>query len=112
VWTWQARSLDHLIAADALFEERVRRMAIWCWSASFVALPLVGVILFIVDNAGGSSVDLARWCLAPVGIGGILSLTGAILATCCWLFRLRGASLAAIERRLAALENILQRREP
>jgi uncharacterized membrane protein len=96
--------VDHELAA----ERRVRRAAIAAW-----AVLLTLLVLFAVTLVTGPGSGVWRWVAigiyygVPVLAG--LTLIIAILTTTAWLFRPRGASLAAIERRLAALEDLIRR---
>jgi hypothetical protein len=98
--------LEHELAT----ERRLRRAAIGAWSAVLAIVPLLGVAFFIVRTGGGAFVEVTRAAAVVVGILGILALFLAVLTTVTWLLRPRTASLAAIERRLAALERLLTER--
>lgn len=89
-------------------EARVRRLARLAWTATFTALPVAGVLVFVARNGGGGLVEVARAALIVVGSAGILSLFLAMLFTVAWLFRSTAPKLAVIEERLAALETLLR----
>jgi len=102
--------LLEMIERERLFEERVRRLAKLGWSVTFATLPLASLLAFLIKTGGGSSVDVLRVLLIVAGAIGILSLFGAILTSVAWLFRSNSPKLAAIERRLVALEELLMAR--
>lgn len=102
-------ALQALIEDEQATERRVRRVATWSWSALLALVPLIGVLFLLRRLGGGLMVDLARAGAIVVGILFILALFLAVLTTIAWLFRPRAASLTAIERRLAALEELLRR---
>ncbi len=102
-------ALQALIEDERATERRVRRVATWSWGALLALVPLVGVLFLVRRLGGGVMVEVARAAAVVVGILFILTLFLAVLTTVAWLFRSRAASLAAIERRLAALEELLRR---
>jgi hypothetical protein len=110
---WQASDGNAVLAAlleqERAFERRVRRAAVASWSALLALVPLLGVAFFVVRVGGGLLVEVTRAAVIVVGILAILALFLAVLTTVTWLFRSRTASLAVIERRLAALEELLLR---
>lgn len=99
--------LQDIIAREARFERRVRRAALLAWSITFASVPLIGIVVFLIATGGGLLVDAMRAALIVFGLLGILSLFAATLTTVGWLFRSKAPTLAAIDQRLAALENIL-----
>jgi hypothetical protein len=101
--------LEALLEHERAFERRVRRAAIASWSALLALVPLLGVAFFIVRVGGGLVVEGTRAAVIVVGILAILALFLAVLTTLTWLFRSRTVSLGVIERRLAALEELLIR---
>lgn len=101
--------LAALLEHEQAFERRVRRAAIASWSALLALVPLLGVAFFIVRVGGGLVVEGTRAAVIVVGILAILALVLAVLTTVTWLFRSRTASLGVIERRLAALQELLTR---
>jgi len=98
---------EQLVAHDAAFHKRVGRVAAVAWGMTLGTLPGAGIAAFIMRNGGGSSVEVMRVFLMVLMIIGVISLVGASLSSIAWLFRSRTPSLAAIERRLAALESAL-----
>jgi hypothetical protein len=102
-------ALQALIEDEQATERRVRRVATWSWGALLALVPLIGVLFLLRRLGGGLMVEVARAAAIVVGILFILALFLAVLTTVAWLFRSRTASLAAIERRLAALEELLRR---
>jgi type VI protein secretion system component VasK len=99
--------LEVMIEREARFETRVRRVATVAWAGTFTVLPILGACMYVIDQRAGSSVEVARSLLAVFGLAGMLTLLLSLLTTIAWLFRSRSASLAAIDRRLAALEQLL-----
>lgn len=98
-----------LLEHERATEGRLRRLAVGSWGAVLACVPLLGVAFFIVRNGGGTMVEITRAAVIVIGILAILALFLAVLSTVAWLFRPRAASLAAIERRLAAIERLLVR---
>ncbi|MBR9990895.1 MAG: hypothetical protein KFH98_14130 [Gemmatimonadetes bacterium] len=103
--------LNDIIDREERFERRVRYAAQVAWCVTFALLPLIGIALFLIETGGGMMVDLMRTVLMVLGMAGILSLFAAVLTTVGWLFRSRAPTLAAIDQRLALLENILLSRQ-
>lgn len=101
--------LQSLIEHEQANERRVRRAATWSWGVLLALAPLIGVLFLLRRLGGGLMVEVARASAIVIGILFILALFLAVLTTVAWLFRSRAASLAAIERRLAALEELLRR---
>ncbi len=101
--------LEKMVEHELATERRVRRAAITSWSVLFLLLCLFGATMVTIRFWGGS---FMRW----VGVGifygvpvlAFLAFVLALLTTAAWLFRPRAASLALIERRLAALEALLR----
>lgn len=103
--------LTALLEREQEMERRVRRVAVLTWAAVVALVPLVGVAFFLVRVVpDGASRDAMRAVVLVLGVLGILALFLAVLMTVAWLFRSRAASLAVIERRLAALEELLAQR--
>ncbi len=89
-------------------ERRVRGVAIASWSAVFVCAVLFGLGAAFVSGLGRlHSLGMTLYFAAPVLA--FVTFVLAVLTTAAWLFRPRAASLATIERRLAALEELLRR---
>lgn len=99
--------LEELLARERDLERRLRRAATGAWGAVLALVPLLGCAFFLVRTGAGLSVELARAGGVVCGILAILALFLAVVLTVAWLARGRAASLAAIERRLAALERRL-----
>jgi len=103
--------IGSLVQSEQAAERRVRRAAIGSWSAVTALVPLLGVAIFLIRVvADGGIRDAVRAAVLVIGVFAILAVVLALLTTVAWLFRPRSASLAAIERRLAALEELLKRR--
>jgi len=100
---------EKLLAHELVFERRVRRLALVTWAATLAALPMAGLMIFWAQNGAGTSQEGVRSILVVLMIFGGLTLLVALLATTAWLFRSRAPSMAAIERRLAAIEHHLTR---
>lgn len=100
--------VEALLAHEHATERRLRHAAIGSWSAVLALVPLIGVAFFIVRTGGGAIVEVTRAAAVVIGVLAILALFLAVLTTVTWLLRSRTASLAAIERRLAALEQLLR----
>jgi hypothetical protein len=101
--------LAALLEEERATERRLRRIALGSWAAVLALVPLLGVAFFVVRVSGGLIVEVTRAAAIVAGILAILALFLAVLTTVTWLFRSRTASLAVIERRLAALEELLAR---
>jgi len=103
-----ARDLVHeIVLHERRKEERIRRGATLAWATVFGTIPLLGIGFFLERNSGGTLVEILRAAAIVVVAMGGLSLTLAVLLTVAWLFRSRAPTLAAIERRLALLEQLL-----
>ncbi len=100
-----ARLLDHEMET----ERRIRQVAVWSWCAVVALVPLVGLMYYL----SRTDIELLAEAAGPaMGVAAILAAIAlflALLVTAAWLFRARTMSLAAIERRLAALETQLRR---
>jgi len=104
------RLVERLLDGEEAFERRVRRAAVGAWSVVLALVPLIAVsVLMLRVVHDGFVRDAVRSAAVVMGILSILGLLLAVLATVAWLFRPRTASLAAIQRRLAALEELLAR---
>jgi hypothetical protein len=92
-------------------ERRVRRVAVLAWTAVVALVPLLASSFFMVRVVPDDwSRDAVRAAVLMIGVLAILATFLAVLTTVAWLFRSRSGSLAVIERRLAALEDLLRRR--
>lgn len=106
--------LRELIDRERKFERRVRGWAASAWGGVLVTLP-AGLMLLAeargehTDGERAARLDPAGTLL--VGFGGVF-LVLAILATIGWLFRTRTPTLAAIESRLADLEELVRSGSP
>jgi hypothetical protein len=102
--------LQALLDSEHAAEQRIRRMAIGSWSAVVALVPLTAVFALAIRVVGdGFNINAVRGAAVVSGVLAILALFLAVLMTVAWLFRSRSASLAVIERRLAALEDLLTR---
>ena len=101
--------LEILLAREQATEQRLRRAAVGSWGALLALVPLLGIAFFVVRVGGGLIVEITRAAVIVVGIFSILALFLAVVTTVAWLWRSRTPSLAVIERRLAALEELLRR---
>jgi hypothetical protein len=103
--------LTALLEREEAAELRVRRLAIAAWRAVVALVPLLGVSVFMIRVvADGWIRDAVRTTVLVIGVFALLAIFLAVLTTVAWLFRSRRASLAVVERRLAALEELLTRR--
>lgn len=101
--------LEALLDREEAMERRVRRAAIGAWGAVLALVPLLGIGFFVVRVGGGIIVEVSRAAVLVVGVLAILALFLAVMLTVAWLIRSRSTPLAVIERRLAALEDLLSR---
>lgn len=101
--------LEALLDREEAMERRVRRAAIGAWGAVLALVPLLGIGFFVVRAGGGLIVEVSRAAVLVIGVLAILALFLAVTLTVAWLIRSRSTSLAVIERRLAALEELLSR---
>jgi glucan phosphoethanolaminetransferase (alkaline phosphatase superfamily) len=104
--------LQTLVANEQAAEQRVRRLATAAWRAVFALVPLTAALILVMREGDNFVRQIARPGLIVVGIFAILAVSVALLSTAAWLFRSRTASLMVIERRLAALEELLKRPRP
>jgi hypothetical protein len=103
--------LTALLDREQAMERRVRRVAVLAWTAVVALVPLLGGSFFMVRVVPDDwSRDAVRAAVLVIGVFAILATFLAVLTTVAWLFRSRSGSLAVIERRLAALEDLLRRR--
>lgn len=103
--------LTALLDREQAMERRVRRVAVLAWTAVVALVPLLGISFFMVRVVPDDwSRDAVRAAVLVIGVFAILAMFLAVLTTMAWLFRSRTGSLAVIERRLAALEDLLRRR--
>ena len=103
--------LTALLDREQAMERRVRRVAVLAWTAVVALVPLLGISFFMVRVVPDDwSRDAVRAAVLVMGAFAILAMFLAVLTTMAWLFRSRTGSLAVIERRLAALEDLLRRR--
>jgi hypothetical protein len=103
--------LTALLDREQAMERRVRGVAVRAWAAVVALVPLLGVAFFLVRIVPDDwSRDAVRAAVLVLGVFAILATFLAVLTTVAWLFRSRSGSLAVIERRLAALEDLLARR--
>ena len=116
LWSWieGERKLDH----------GIRRVSKIAWAVTFVALLLYGIrplmeIVTMLSNFAGkghSSRDLLAMALYQatplITVLGVLSFLVALLSTIGVFLRFRTASLAEIQTRLAAIEEMLLNDSP
>lgn len=96
-----------VVARAHAFERQVRIAALVSWGVTLATLPLCGFLVFWIRTGGGTSLEVARAAAMVLFVLGGLGLLAAVLTTIAWLFRSRAPTLAAIEQRLAALEDLL-----
>ena len=116
----ESKSSASAAAWAAIEEEKrrdrfIRRVSVVAWTVTFVLLLVFGVavgaqvaqMLRLVGD-GGAPFTVVIWSAMPLlVVVGILSLLIATLSTVGIFLRLRTASLAEIQLRLAALEEML-----
>ena len=106
----QDRWLEALLDHERVHEQRVRRLALCAWAAVLAFVPLLGISIFMIRMVSdGWTRDAVRVLVLIAGVVAILAAFVALMSTVAWLYRPRTASLAVIERRLAALEAMLRR---
>jgi len=96
----------------------IRRVSVVAWTVTFVLLLVFAVAVGVqvsqmlrLVGDGGAPFTVVIWSAMPlVVVVGILSLLIATLSTVGIFLRLRTASLAEIQLRLAALEEMLASR--
>ena len=99
---------ERLLEIERTFERRVGRIAAVSWAVAFACLVVVAIAVMTVTNLGGTVVEVIRVLLIISSVTGVVALLAAIVTSISWLFRSRTATLKVIERRLAALEKLLQ----
>lgn len=100
--------LQELIDCEQQFEKKVGRMALVAWAVTLASIVLISVCSMLVRDGDATGQDVAR-ALLMIGVAtGVIALIIGLLATLTWLLRSRSPSLAAIERRLAAMEQLLK----
>lgn len=103
--------LTALLEREQALERRVRRVAVLAWTAVLALVPLLGVAIFMIRVVADNwTRDAVRAAVLVIGVFTILAMLLAMMTTVAWLFRSRSGSLAVIERRLAALEELMRRR--
>jgi hypothetical protein len=109
-WNDSHAGLLALLENEQAAELRIRKIAVRAWAAVVALVPLLSLTMFIRRFDDGFARDAIRAALMVTGIFAMLAVFVALLTTVAWLFHPRRASLAVIERRLAALESLLTRR--
>jgi uncharacterized BrkB/YihY/UPF0761 family membrane protein len=105
----------NLIEEEKRRDRLIKRISVSAWTVTFVMVLILGVAvgaqvaqLFKVFAAGGANWNMVIWSAMPlIVVIGTLSLLVATLSTVGVFLRLRTASLAEIQLRLAALEDML-----
>jgi hypothetical protein len=112
LWNW--------IDGERKLDRRIQRISKIAWGVTFVTLLLYGTkvlsdVVMRLSNVAGEgyppSVLLAialDYALPLITVLGVLSLLVAVLSTIGIFLRFRTASLAEIQTRLAALEEMLK----
>lgn len=116
LWSW--------IDGERVLDRRVRRVSKIAWIVTLVALLLYGarVLVYVVMMLGNASAKgvppgellaiVLDQALPLVTVIGLLSFLVAVLSTIGVFLRFRTASLAEIQTRLAAMEEILLKDQP
>jgi len=103
--------LEKLLDHEQANERRVRRVALFTWGTLLLLVPLGGVAFYLSRVRDQFLQEGGRAALLAISILAILALCLAVLTTAVWLFRSRTATLPIIERRLAAMEQLLTQRK-
>jgi hypothetical protein len=111
LWSW--------IEGERVLDRRVRRVSKIAWIVTFVALLLYGArvlvnVVMMLGNVSGKgyppgellAITLDQ-ALPLITVLGVLSFLVAVLSTIGVFLRFRTASLAEIQTRLAAMEEML-----
>jgi hypothetical protein len=116
LWSW--------IEGERVLDRRVRRVSKIAWIVTLVALLLYGarVLVYVVmmlSNVSAKGVPpgellaiVLDQALPLITVIGLLSFLVAVLSTIGVFLRFRTASLAEIQTRLAAMEEILLKDQP
>jgi hypothetical protein len=111
LWSW--------IEGERVLDRRVRRVSKVAWIVTLVALLLYGVkvlvnVVMMLSNASGKGYPPSELlaialdqALPLITVLGLLSFLVAVLSTIGVFLRFRTASLAEIQTRLAAMEEML-----
>lgn len=102
------RLLNELLNREKAFESNLGKVALVAWAVALGALVVFSVAVTLSRNGGGVVESVGRMAVMVTVPVGVIGLVIGLMATMCWLFRSRTASLAVIERRLAALEVLLK----
>lgn len=111
LWSW--------IEGERVLDRRVRRVSKIAWIVTFVALLLYGAqvlvnVVMMLGNVSGKGYPpgelvavVLDQALPLITVLGVLSFLVAVLSTIGVFLRFRTASLAEIQARLAAMEEML-----
>lgn len=104
-------AFEQALAQEFAHERRLRILSIATWAVfacSCIALTSF-VFLIRTNSATDDSIEIVRIGLSLSGITGVVALLMALLFSMTWLFRPRTPTLRAIELRLHALEQLVER---
>lgn len=116
LWSW--------IEGERVLDRRVRRVSKIAWIVTLVALLLYGArvlvnVVMMLSNASGKGYPPGELlaialdqALPLITVLGLLSFLVAVLSTIGVFLRFRTASLAEIQTRLAAMEELLLKDQP
>jgi hypothetical protein len=116
LWSW--------IEGERVLDRRVRRVSKIAWIVTLVALLLYGArvlvnVVVMLSNASGKGYPPGELlaialdqALPLITVLGLLSFLVAVLSTIGVFLRFRTASLAEIQTRLAAMEELLLKDQP
>lgn len=102
--TQRRQQMEAVLENERAFARKLQWVAMAAWGTTL--LILVAGMLVVSFPVGNDGVYIA---FMFVGLVGGLAFVLAILATAAWLFRSRATTMAAIEMRLAGLEDLIER---
>ena len=100
---WRREQMKQILENEKRFGRRVRIAALVAWGIAVTTLFESGLLLVL-----SQSNDSLLLPTVVLGVLGTLSLIVAVITTVAWLMRSRTPTLAAIDMRLAALEDLLR----
>lgn len=97
--------MEAILEHERTTTRKLERAAKAAWAATLL-VPFAGGFFLLTPARGGGGVLAVAMLLGTVGAFGFVA---AVLLTIGWLFRSRVSTMAAIEMRLASLEDLIER---
>ena len=97
--------MEAVLENERAFARTLQRVAMAAWGTTLL-IPLAGIIFVLIPARGNEGMLVGTMLF---GLVGGLAFVLAVLTTIAWLFRSRTSTMAAIEMRLAGLEDLIER---